>query len=91
MQCNAINQHYKSEISVEVFNVISKELDKTGNVCEILEKYFKFLNKYEKQHAKEFDSKYDGYRDNDQKQKTDFFNKTPNKLKCSSTIHKDKS
>ena len=48
-RCNAFNQHYKSEILDEVFNVISKELKVNGNFCEILEKYFKFLNKYEKQ------------------------------------------
>ena len=34
-----------------------------------LEKYFEFLNKYEKQYAKEFDSKYNDYRDIDQKEK----------------------
>ena len=53
--CNAFNQHYISEISDEVLNNISKELDINGNICENLEKYFKFLNKYEKQYAKEFD------------------------------------
>ena len=37
---NAFNQHYKSEISDEVFNIISKELNVSGNICEILEKYF---------------------------------------------------
>ena len=74
-RCNAFNQHYKSEISDEVFNIISKELNVNGNICEILEKYFKFLNKYEKQYAKEFDSKYDDYRDIDQKEKEKYVNK----------------
>ena len=60
-RCNAFNQHYKSEISDEVFNIISKELDINGNICELLEKYFKFLNKYEKKYANEFDSKCDDY------------------------------
>ena len=60
-RCNAFNQHYESETSDEVFNIISKELNVSGNICEILEKYFKFLNKYEKQYAKEFSSKYDVY------------------------------
>ena len=66
--CNAFNQHYKSEILDEVFNIISKYLSVNGNICEILEKYFNFLNKYEKQYAKEFDSKYDDYRNIDQKE-----------------------
>ena len=68
-RCNAFNQHYKSEISDEVFNIISKELNVDGNVCDILEKYFEFLNKHEKEYEKEFDSKYDDYRDIDQKEK----------------------
>ena len=36
-RCTAFNQHYISEISDEVFNFISKELNVNGNVCEILE------------------------------------------------------
>ena len=38
-RCNAFNQHYKSEMSDEVFNLISKELNVNCNICEILEKY----------------------------------------------------
>ena len=58
-RCNAFNQHYKSEISDEVFNVISKKFNVNGNECEILEKYFEFLNENEELYAKEFDSEYD--------------------------------
>ena len=54
-RCVAFNQHYKSEFSDEVFKIIPKELNVNGNICNLLEKYFKFLNKYEKQYAKEFD------------------------------------
>ena len=42
------------------------------------------MNKYEKEHAKEFDSKYDDYRDIDEKEKTGYINKKLNKL----PIHK---
>ena len=66
---NAFNQHYKPEVSDEVLNLISKELIANGNICDLLDKYFEFLNKYEKQYAKEFDSNYDDYRDIDQKKK----------------------
>ena len=86
-RCNAINQHYKSEISDEVFDFISKDLTVNGNICDLLEKYFNFLNKYEKQYAEEFDSKYDDYRDINQKEKTDFFNRKLNML----SIHKELS
>ena len=86
-RCNAFNQQYKSEISDEVFNNISEELNVNGNMCDLLQKYFEFLNKYEKQYAKEFDSKYDGYRDINEKGKTDFNNKKLNML----SIHKEAS
>ena len=86
-RCNDFNQHYKSGISDEVFNIISKELNVNGNICEILEKYFKFLNKYVKRYAKEFDSKYDDYRDIDENEKTDYINKKLNRL----PIHKELS
>ena len=43
-RCNTINQHFISEISDEVFNIISKELNVNGNICEILEKNFELLN-----------------------------------------------
>ena len=86
-RCNAFNQFYKSEISDEVINIISKKLNVNGNICEILEKYFKFLSKYEKQYVKEFNSKYDEYRDINEKKKTDFSNKKLNML----PIHKELS
>ena len=39
-RCSALNQYYKSNISKEVFNIISKELNvhDNDNVCEIIEK-----------------------------------------------------
>ena len=83
-RCNAFNQHFKSEISDEVYNVISKELNFSGNICESLEKYLELLNKNEKQYAKEFNSKYDDYRNIDKK-KEKYVNKKLNKL----SIHKE--
>ena len=86
-RCNAFNQRYKSEISDEVFNIISKELNVNGNICDILEKYFEFLNKHEKQYEKEFNSKYDNYRDFDQKEKEKYVNEKLDLL----PIHKELS
>ena len=89
-RCNSSNQYYKSEISDEVFNIISKELNVdnvSGNVCDILEKYFEFLNKHEKEYKKEFDSNYGDYRDINQKEKEKFVNKKLNML----PIHKELS
>ena len=70
-RCNALIQHYISESSDEEFNIISIELNVNGNIYENLEKYFESLNEHEKQNTKEFDSKYDDYRDINQKEKTD--------------------
>ena len=79
-RCIAFIQHYNSENSDKVFIINSKELNVNGNICYFLEKYFEFLNKYEKQNVKEFDSKCDDYRDFNQKEKTDFIDKTLNNL-----------
>ena len=73
---NALKQHYKCEFSDDAFNIISSEINVNGNECEILEKFFEFLNEHEKQYAEEFDSKHDEYRDIDQKGRTEYINKT---------------
>ena len=86
-RCNAFIQHYESEILDEVFNVISKELNINGNICEILEKCLEFSNKIEEQNAKDFDSKYDDYRDIAQKEKENYVSKKLNML----PIHKELS
>ena len=87
---NGFNQYYKSEISDEVFNIISKDLNVDndgGNVCDILEKNFDFSNKHEKEYKKEFDSNYGDYRDIIQKEKEKYVNKKLNML----PIHKELS
>ena len=49
-RCSALNQYYKSAISAEVFNIISKEINVNGNdnVCEIIDKYFEYTNEQRK-------------------------------------------
>ena len=56
-RCNGFNQKYKSDFSDEVLINISEELNVKCNICDLLERYFEFLNKHEKLYAKEFDSK----------------------------------
>ena len=58
-RCNAFNHQDKSEISDATFNFIPKKLNVNGIICDLLEKYFEFLSKYEKLYAKEFDPKYE--------------------------------
>ena len=45
-RCSALNQFFKSNISQQVFNVISKELNVNDDedVCEIKNKYFEYTN-----------------------------------------------
>ena len=47
-RCGSFNQCLKSIFSDEVFNLISKELDNIGGVCEILDKCFEFTMNIEK-------------------------------------------
>ena len=45
-RCSALNQYYKSTVSDKMFNIISKEFNVNGNICEILDKYFEYTNKH---------------------------------------------
>ena len=83
-RCNAFNQHFKSEISDEVFNFFSEEINVNGNICDLLEKHFEFLNKYDKLYEKEIDSEYEDFKEINQKEKNRFFNNKLNKL----AVHK---
>ena len=85
-RCSALNQYYKSNISQEVFNIISKELNANDNdnVWEIIDKYFEYTNKQRKIIEDEYDSKFKDYRDIDVEERTEHINKEVNKL----PIHK---
>ena len=82
------NQQYIPEISDKVLIIISKEFNINGHIRELLGKYFNFLNKYEKLHAKEYCSKYEDYRDFIQNVKYDYIN---NKLTLLPVHHKELS
>ena len=43
--CVALNEHYMSSISDEVFNIISKELGVNGNICNVSDKFFEYIRK----------------------------------------------
>ena len=85
-RCSALNQYYKSAISREVFNIISKELNVNGNdnVCEIVNKYFEHTNEQRKILEDEYDSQFKDYRDIDEEDRTENIKKELNKL----PIHK---
>ena len=86
-RCSALNQYYKSNISQEVCNIISKELNINGNdedVCEIINEYFEYTNKQRKILEDEYDSKFKDYRDIDVEKRTEHISKELNIL----PIHK---
>ena len=84
-RCTVFNQYHKSTISDGVFNVISREIDVNGNICEILYKNFEYTSKHRKVIEDEYGSQFDDYRDNDEEQVTKLINKELNKL----PIHKN--
>ena len=88
VKCNACNQYHKSETSDEVFNNIPRELNVNGNICNLLERYFVFSHQYEKLYTKEFDSKYEDYRDVIQRETTDFINKNFDMLRIYKKLSK---
>ena len=83
---SALNQYFKSNLSQEVFNFISKELNVNGNdnVCDIIKKNFEYTNEQRKIIKDEYDSKFKDYRDIDEEERTKNINKVLNKL----PIHK---
>ena len=85
-RCSALNQYYKSNISQEVFNIISKELNVNGNdnVCEIINKKFDYTNEQRKILEDKYESQFNDCRDNDEEARTEHINKELNKL----PIHK---
>ena len=85
-RCSALNQYYKSNISQEVFNIISKELkvNANDNACEIIDKYFEYTNEQRKMIEDEYESRFKEYRDNGEEKRIEHINKELNKL----IIHK---
>ena len=57
-RCSALNQHYKSNISDQVFIIISEELNVNDNVCDIIDNYFEYTNKHRKIIENEYDSQF---------------------------------
>ena len=47
-RCGSYNQYYRSIISDEIFNFISKELNVIGNVGEIINNYYEYTIKHRK-------------------------------------------
>ena len=83
-RCVASYHYYESIISDKKFNIISKELNVNGKICDISDKYFEYTNKHRKIIEDENNSKFDNYRDYVEEERTKHVNKEFNKL----TYHK---
>ena len=69
-RCTALNQYYKSIVSDGVFSSISTKLNINGNVCEIADESFGFINKHRKIKENENDSQSEDYRGINKDEKT---------------------
>ena len=79
-RCVSLNQCNKSTKSDEMFNKISKKLNISGNICDILDEYFENPNKQREIKKEEYDSQFNDYRDNDEEERTKNINEEVNKL-----------
>ena len=78
-RCNFFNQHYKTDIVMR-FSKLFQKYKRVRYICDVLEKYIEFLNKYEKLYIKIFGSKYEDNTDINQNGKTDYNNNKPSML-----------
>ena len=72
----AFNQNYKSKICDEVLKIISKELKFEGTVYDKIEAYMKYKKHHEEIIQKEYENKYNDYRDIDEEEMNNYVKKT---------------
>ena len=87
-RCGSFNQSYKSSISDQVFNIISKKLNVHGNIGGIKEKNFEYTRKHTKIIENEYHSQFDDYRDANQEKRTNYINKKLSKLTTHEKLEK---
>ena len=87
-RCSASKQFFKSIFSDEVFNILSKDLDINGNICEILDEFFEFINKHRKMIETEYDSQFNDYRDINQDEKAKYVNDKLSNLRSFNKLKK---
>ena len=83
-----MNQYYKSTISDEVFNIISKELGVNVNLWEILHKFYEYTNKHRKIFQDKYDSQSEDYRDINEVEKSKCVNDKLSKLPIHEKLQK---
>ena len=84
------NQYYKSTICDDKLKIISVELNVKRNIYDIIEAYFEYKNEYLDIFEKEYESKFNDYRDEDEEEKENFINENLSKLPIHQLIHQIK-
>ena len=62
----AVNQYYISKVCDDLLKILSEELDVKGNDYDIIEVHLNYMNKHFKSYEKEYESKFNGYRDEEE-------------------------
>ena len=76
----AFNQFFKSKICDDILNIISEELNLKGNNYDIIDSYLNYKNKHFKFFEKEYEHKFNDYRDEDVEEKEKFINEKLSQL-----------
>ena len=70
----SFNQYYKSIHCNDILNIISKKLKFEGNTYEIIEAYMKYKNEHFKIFEKEYEDRFNDYRDENIEEKEKYIN-----------------
>ena len=80
----AFNQYYQSNICDDVLKIISEEICVKGNIYDKIEAYMNYKNKHYRKFEKEYEDKFDDYRNENVEEKEKYINE---KL-CNLRLHK---
>ena len=82
----SFNQYYKSKHCDDILKFINKELAVKGSVYDTIEAYMEYENKHFKIFEKEYESKFDDYRDEDIDEKEKYINEKLSNLRLHKII-----
>ena len=77
----SFNQYYKSRHCNDILKIINKELGVKGTVYDTIEAYMEYKNKYFKIFEKEYEDKFDDYRDQNEEEKEKYINENLGNLR----------
>ena len=84
---SAFNQYYKSSIC-DTLQIISMELAVKGNIYDKIEEYLKYKKKHYEIFEKEYENKFNDYRDQDLEEKEKYINEKLSNLRLHKLLQK---